>query len=508
MKPSTTLLLAGLCAAGLLTGFAARRVGSGTPVPDVSPKVITPPIAGESRTTPVSDPEIVPSRSTDTLESLAALDDANLSARLALWLVDASAADIAVFWKGRAARNSRRDVVTDLVFLNWTRLDPHAAIAAAEGSPDAENAWRAWACNDPAAALAAAIAAGPDQARAAASGIGEFHPAWLRQHFQEIPEDARYSAHISLGKWGDSGNLAEMIRFSEENGQDLDAASFDSLVRSDPSAAFAWAMKNTKPGSYSDLIDRFASQLAEQDTDELARLAALTPAGSARRKMDAALFAHLLKTDPAAAIEQAKSADIPRVAAERFAAVGLSVVKTNPGQAFELAKSLLEKCPDALRVMNMIQKPTGSGGGSGTSVPGVKALMDGLFASDPARLMDLVTPAGKRDLYNSYGFENYSDEWVNRDVTAFSDWVQQQADPAVRLAGVEKVIGQLQVDGAYHDAAGWAMDLPAENGKRFYSVNTVAENWARKDPAAAMEWLEAADLPAHEKARIQSRIRP
>jgi hypothetical protein len=47
-------------------------------------------------------------------------------------------------------------------------------------------------------------------------------------------------------------------------------------------------------------------------------------------------------------LAEAKANSVPRIAAQRLAAVGNSLVKTDPEQAFALARELFAVCPDAL----------------------------------------------------------------------------------------------------------------------------------------------------------------
>jgi hypothetical protein len=58
-----------------------------------------------------------PSHSTDTVETLAALDDSHLYARLALWLVDASEPDIVAFWRFYSKKHDCSQEITHLIFL-------------------------------------------------------------------------------------------------------------------------------------------------------------------------------------------------------------------------------------------------------------------------------------------------------------------------------------------------------------------------------------------------------
>ena len=71
-------------------------------------------------------------------------------------MLDASEEDIATFWelyvredRARSVRNEGARSIIDLVFIQWTRLNPLAATAAAEGTKFEEFAWWAWGVSRP-----------------------------------------------------------------------------------------------------------------------------------------------------------------------------------------------------------------------------------------------------------------------------------------------------------------------------------------------------------------------
>lgn len=383
-----------------------------------SPKAIV------ATATPVSK-----SRSTDTLETLARLPHVELYSRLAAWLVDASEQDIAAYWEDYRKKEFIEDFddidsIPQLVFLNWIRVDRSAAMAAVAGTSDEGYAWAVWACHDPQGSLAAALVAGPEHVRNVASGLGEFQPGWMRQHFNEIPEAARESALIGLLGTGDAQNPLEMLKFAKEHGIGSEDSTFNALVNKDPWAALDWAKEN-RTG-----LDTLVSQMAEERPDDLARLAAQSPSGEAKRMMEAALFANLIKTDPAEALAQAKAADVPRVVAERCAAVGFALVKTDPEQGFEMAGRLLAAYPDATRGRNLIQIPEGEFGGLETSLGGVTELMDALLIQDPARLMDIIFASAPVIPAEYDAFREYSYRWMRSDPAAYLEWMKRQTKPA------------------------------------------------------------------------------
>ncbi|MEO5912609.1 MAG: hypothetical protein ABIS50_00135 [Luteolibacter sp.] len=514
-KKSPSVLIAGLCVAGSLVGFTAKRLTTSDSVsqstaaasrseqyrPDASGKSVDEP----GRTAAKPKQITFPARhSTDTLETLALVDDSELYARLALWLGDASAADIAAYWSIYSKKPKRSNDITDLVFLNWTRLDPQAAIA---GSSSDQHAWWAWACHDPKGALAFATANAPDHINHVAWGIGEFHPDWLRQHFKELSKGAQDNALRGMAKWDDGQDPLDAMKFLKEVGRSITPGTFKALVRKDPWAALDWVKENPNSRSafgYSidDPMKFLVRTMADERPEDLERLAAQTPSGSLKLQMDSALFANLLKTDPEAAMEQAKSTTAPRIAAERYAAIGLTLAKSNPEQAFEIAKSLFAACPDAMQMMAMIEYPNG-GSGSGMTIPGVTEFVETLVNKDPARALQM-TIGLKSGPYGNSAFSTISGQWAERDFVGYTNWVNQQTDSAAREGGVSFVINKLQEEGNYAESADWVMTI--KDDEQSYRLSDMLSNWQRKDPAAAADWLENVDLPEVRKTELRTRM--
>ncbi len=429
MKNSPLFLILGLSGAGLLSGLAARRMTYSVvrPVLESKPASVRE-IPVKSAPAPAK-PAVPRQQTSDTLESLSALPHGELYSRLAAWLVDACEPEIAACWEDYRKREFIEDFddidsIPQLVFINWIRVDRSAAMATAAGTLDEGYAWAAWACHDPQGALTAALAAGPEHVRSVASGLGEFRPAWLRQHFNTIPEDARKWAFVGLSGTGDAQNPLEMLKFAREHGIDSEDSTFKALVNKDPWAALDWAKEN-RTG-----LDTLVSQMAEERPDDLVRLAAQSPSGEAKRMMEAALFANLIKTDPGEALAQAKAAEVPRVVAERCAAVGLALVKADPEQAFEMVGRLLAAYPDATGERNLIQIPTGQLSAQSTSVEGVDKLLDALLFHDPARLMDIIVANSPVVPVEYDTFREFSSLWQRRDVTAYVEWMKRQTDPS------------------------------------------------------------------------------
>jgi hypothetical protein len=526
MKTNPFLLLAGICAAGLLSGYAVKRISgnSAAPPPPADPA------ANGLRARGGAAVEVSPAtaavlksvgqstiRSSDTLESVKALDGADRYARLALWMVDASEPEIAAYWQHYRQQAKRENEITDLIFINWTRIDPRAATAAAKGTGDEHYAWWAWACHDPKGALEAAVAENPDRVNNVTWGIGEFHKDWLREHFDELPEDARNNALQGMAKWDDGEDPLATLEFLKEKGYGFHAGIFKVLIRKDPWAAYDWIEANgssvqSEYGGSFDAMATFVETVGEQYPDVLKRIADQAPSGEMKRQLEGVLFANLLKTDPEAAIEQARTTEAPVIAVQRLAAAGLSLIQTDPERAFELAADLFASDPDALSGTMSVETP-GGGSGWGVGTPGVDQLIDALVSKDPARAMAMNLSWASESLPESVKgpitmppnreFSLLAMKWAERDVAAYSEWVTGQQDPKVREPAAAALINQLQQGQQYDDAAAWAMSLEQS---RFHQVQNVVMNWRQSSPEDALQWLENSQLPAGEIQQIKTSL--
>lgn len=503
---------------GMFSGYAARRLTASRPA--ISPAPTVPVREGRSSGETIENTTVAPNskspaieahhvRSSDTVETLAAIKDGTLYSRLAAWMIDASETDIAAYWNSYH-KGERRNDITDLVFINWTRLNPQGAIAAVSGGKDEHYAWWAWAAHDPKGALSAAIAANPDRVNNVAWGIGEFDPQWLRDHFDQIPESARGNAMQGFSKWDDGANPLDSLKFMKEYDVDFDQGTFKALVNQDPWAAFDWIKENPslqsdRYGNGSNAMDILLSAMGREHPDDLARLAAQTPSGTLKRKMEATLFDNLLSTDPSAALEKAKTTDVPLIAVERFGKIGLPLVKTDPEKAFEMAEAIFKASPEKLEAQTKVEFKNGWTSWGGEEGP-ASELLSALLNQNPVRVLDLFSTSGGDETNPSQTFSKLSQQWATQDLVGFSNWVNTQNKPEIRDTGVNVVMYRLMEDGQFNEAIDWGMS--SEKLRSNGSLNNIIHQWKESDPVAAAEWLEAADMTEDEKSRYQAIINP
>lgn len=505
MKKKQLSRFLGLCAAGLVSGYASKRIASPPAAPPTQAKVseeqgatastqTEEPDAGKTKARMVTKRSDL--RSTDTLESIKTAEGPDLYARLALWMVDASEEDISAYWQHYRQQKGRSNEINDLIFINWTRINPQGATAAAKGTPDEHYSWWAWACHDPKGALAAAIATNPDRVNNVTWGIGEFHPTWLREHFDELPENSRMNALSGMSKWDDGSDPLEKLEFLKKHGYGVQPGVFKVLALRDPWTAYDWLQENGNSLTYygfgsKDTTSTFIDVVGEQHPDVLKRIAEQAPSGELKRKMEAALFANLLKEDPEAAVEQAKEIKAPYIAAQRLSAAGMSFIASDPDKAFELAQALFEACPQALNLHTTVEIGNSSSSSSSSESSEVNQLVDALLAKDPEKLVGMHLPKAGNDRSGLDRFHTLTNKWAEQDLTGLSEWATEQTDPVVREPAMQAVINKLQNDQNYPDAAEWAMSLSSPDS---YLHNIVA-NWSQTDPQGAAHWVETVDLP-------------
>lgn len=492
MKPRhyLWLLVAGL---GLVAGRAIPRVQSAPNQGSTShggPHAHAPPAgasAPESPGTPAV--KLTLPVSAETLESLLAYPEKDLYAPLALWLLDASAEDMARFWSSYRPRGEPKGTIRDLVFSQWVKRDPQALLAAARRGDEEAAAWSAWTMVDPDAALAA-VKDRPGMRQAVLLRISHSDP---QRALEMLKEDPALIGSFNVWK------LAERL------GQDDPAAGVDFLhqlpgaryslepafahwVKQDPRAAFAW-LNESRPSAHAGLLALLADLTVQENPELIRELAATLPAGSARRQMEATFFKQLAETDPTKAWEEARRIETPRLAAERFALLGSKLMAAKqPERALEVLGELLAKCPDAAMRNFPSIDPVDSSGLS-SAVAGMSELLDDLAGWNPTLTMAEMQEAGSKE-----GLEPVAKKWVNSDPAGFAAWTGAQQDPELADLGAGLLAGQLKDKQDYAGALEWAARISGED-KRTSAVAQSFLAWTKTDRDGALQWLDGEQLP-------------
>lgn len=443
---------------------------------------------------------VIPRRlvSTETLESILEQGDAVTYASLALWLVDAEAAEIAEYWRSFEEPNWD---MKRLLFMNWTRIDPHGALAATEGSKFAKMAWWSWASNDPAAAMAA-VGSG-DYMSQVADGLGQSQPAWLIEHFDELPEAARNSAFNGLATWKETDDPAGILDFLLEKGRGFQPHIFKNFARKDPWAAYEWLRKNGKLGLSAGGdggVGILIREMVATSPDDLGRMAAMTPAGQLKRRMEDAAFGSLMKSDPDKAYENARKTEAPLFAAKRMAMIAAGYLDSDPEKAFLIAGEILAKAGDGLspkREINVGNNRSSWGSSDGET----QGFFTSLIAKDPSRTLDMAAASASGEPGETFRYLNAS--WAASDLPSYAQWVNAQTAPEVRKVAVNIVANSLMEAGSFQEAGEWAVSSPDST----QSLRMLAWRWGRTDPEAAGAWFREADIPKETKDRLLNQIK-
>jgi hypothetical protein len=507
MQKSTLFVVLLSAASGLLCGHLGKKSNVAAAV-TVAPASSLPadrtPLLGNSQ--PTTGEEISYPRSSDTPETLLAGGAAPSYARIAAWLADATESEISKFWQAYRGNHYYSEEITNLIFIQWTRLDAPAALAAA-GEYDDIFAWRGWASHAPQAALAAAITAGDSAVNAVAQAIGEFQPAWLRANLDQIPESARQAAIEGLRNSTETADPLAALKFMRENHMSFDPSTFKALVQKDPWAALDWVIENPalQKKDYSgdsSALDLLLDSMSRQQPTDLQRLAEQTPPGQLKRQMEAALFAQLLTTAPAAALAQARATEAPLMAADRLARVGMTLVKSDPAQAFQIAKEILERNPRSLRAETEIQHKNGTmcwymSNGIADD------FIDSLIHADPVKFFDIAATAGKTATSTSSVFRNLTHKWAGSDLAGYMTWVNQQQDPIIRDDAVHQVVSSLAEKAQFHEATEWVMSTSNSPRSAYWLLST----WKKANPAEAVAWVESTAVPEAMKPAFREIIK-
>ena len=443
-------------------------------------------------------------RSADTADTLLSLDDPALYGRLALWLLDADETAISAFWPIYQRRESPDYQTSRLVFMRWTRLNPQAAIAAA-GTRDQRNAWQAWACNDPEQALAAATAAGPAETYDVIESIAQFHPKWLRAHFDQLTEHGKKAAISCMRDHAKTSDPMDVMEFARKCGDDEMAGSaFRSLAQSDPLAAWDWLQQNPALarkclGGVEYAAELLLMSIKPTQTKDLEKIAALTPPGAVKREMEGRLFDQLVTRDSGAALAEAKAIKAPLIAARRLAQVGKAFVHSDPEKAFEAAAAIFAISPRAMDEPIKVTYPGGAATWADESAQEIYRLLDGLGTKDPARTLEMALPA-MAEPTESGMFSNLTATWAERDLTGYAEWVNQQTAPRIREPAARLVVSRLCTNHQYGEALEWAMSLNAPQNSL---PDSIYRSWRENHPQEAQEWLDSANLSAERKLLIE-----
>lgn len=510
MKTLHYLWLAAV-AAGLAAGFAIPRGDRSQAAPprgtaSSSSKIDrgTAPAGAATAVPAAAEPLPV---STDSIDNLLALNSYDMYGRLGLWLLDASEEQMADFWSTYRARGETDMWIKDLVFTQWAKVNPRSLLETAKRDGEEGPAWWAWAMSDPDAVLAAVEGQSDSIRGFALRGFSNFHPERALKMLEEKPELSNvldiWDLAEEVGKDDPKAGLEFMSKYRNYS---LDT-SFKRWAREDPHEAFRWLNERSADQS---LSNAFFEATATEHPEAFAEIAASLPSGDMKRKLENAAFAQLAATDPEAALEQVREVDVPRIAAERYAALGKELISSQPERALEILGELLGKCPDATYRTNWIEYPNGRSG-SEAGIQAVNEFISELAAANPRQTMEAVLEIGEPASTSGHpslrarggnGPAQVARVWAANRPEEFATWCESQDDTMLGM-GAGILSDQMVRQQDYEGAIAWAMRIPDTNGQT-NSLSQTLSQWAHTDRESAGKWFAEAPLTEEQRTNLQS----
>lgn len=502
---------------GLAAGIGAGKLGGGpaasTAAPATAAAATKPPKSGknghaatEAKVSFVK-PGPLPT-STDTVETLLALDRGPLYARLGLWLLDASEEDMTAFWEGYYQREDPNDTVKDLLFTQWSKKNAAGMLAVARRTGCEISAMWSWSMSDPQGMLAYVEGKDPSMRNYGLRGLAFFHPELARQMLEEDPALAGTFEMEQLAAMLFKGDAkAEMDFLGKYRKEEYyTAQSLKKWAEQDPHRAFEWLNSH---GGEEYVHQLFLQGVVKEHPEALPELAATLPQGAMRRQFEMAAFTHLAETDPDKAREEALGIEVPRLAAERLAVLGKTLANEDPARALEVLADIYAKCPDVTRRMSWTRYPDGSGSG-GSGVAGFHEFITTLTGKEPEQtmqaLMDLEarnSPGGGREDSDRYHLGSYqvARTWAEKDLEGYAAWSQAQQAPEIRDMGASIASEQLRGRNDFSGAIVWAQRITDERSQSNAILHVVG-SWVSRDRAAAQRWFEEAELPDQARKKL------
>jgi len=345
-----SLLLLAVIPAGFATGYFARPDQPGPA--QVADSLSENPARSRTAVLPaasVSDPKSQPIpqdlRSADFIDDLLAVPADELYERLALWLVDAESSQIHELFTHLSKRPDLHIRHSGLLFTRWAISDPLAAIAAAKATSYARLPWLGWAKKQPLAAFRHAMEHDRSMLEYVLMSIGESDPELARSllaNHPDIPQDLASSGLIR-GLAHDDPEAA--LDLALQTGRH-DFGPHEAWLRKDPHAAFQWFLKNREfYATHDSQTDAVIQSIVRENPEVLEELAASTPPGALRRKMEAALFDRLAAENPEKALAEARANPSPLIARERLAKIGALQSEQDPQAARAILEEILKLPP-------------------------------------------------------------------------------------------------------------------------------------------------------------------
>lgn len=432
-------------------------------------------------------------QSADTAMALHALPTGALYDRMALFLLEAKAEDFPAFYEEFQKRSDRSHDLNELLFIAWTRVDPEAAITASRGTDDFKYAYWAWACHDPGAALAAALARNEGMMNVT-RGIGEFHPTWLKEHWNLIPEDQRRNAIEGLAKWPDSETPEITLRLLAKMGLssyfNLSEETILALTRQDPAHAYDVIKELLgDPGSYGSrkMIDSFIASLSRYEPELLGEIAAVTKSPVYKNEIQLAQFKSLLRENSEAAKAIIESTPKGWLKEDFAIMYANHLLSADPERGFEYAVNFLKNEFTTSERFTEIkwERITVR---NGTSDAGSGELINSLIRRDAPALLNGLLPDSPSN-GGGEALRTASEGWASQDFEAYVNWLGgHQDNSAIYEGGVSTIVNVLKNQGEFEAGMEWMESISRGEEKTNFQMSDLYRNWVSSNPEAATAW--------------------
>ena len=131
--------------------------------------------------------------------------------------------------------------------------------------------------------------------------------------------------------------------------------------------------------------------------------------------------------------------------------------------------------------------------------------MAALIATNPAGILGLAISRVGPSNQAPTSLSHLTQRWAQDDLPAYADWVNRQSDPSIRDKAEAVLIQQLQSNEQHPEAMEWVMSRESSKKR---NLENCLRNWREEEPAAALQWLEAADLPEEERRQLIKDTKP
>ncbi|YCM42279.1 hypothetical protein V2O64_13285 [Verrucomicrobiaceae bacterium 227] len=488
MKVSRSLLYPCLVLAGGAVGWQVKRTSG-----DVfdSPKSLA---REDFKADPRQD-SFQPSNlsSTDTAGELLSLPGGELYDRLALFLLDAEAADFPGVFKDYQERDDQSEELTALILFAWCRVDPEGAVRTIRGTKDEEILFRALAGNDPESALSRGLG-DATSLEATVNGIGEFHPEWLAENWHRIPKEARSSAFSGLTKWPNTQNpeVSLSLLLRENSHIPPNAQTLLALVRDDLKGAFALLqnLEDGVPNYYvGSNLDFLIETLREYEPSRLDELTSLATTPKDKSAVTVAQFQGLLKDNPLAARSLVDSFPSSWLKEDLAMAFSRNLLETDPEAAIAYAGDFFNR--ETISWERGVSIATDDKSTTFQPRPSeASQLFTELFNQDAPKFLDVLASKVETRSNGEEGvsanFRKAAEQWMNKDLLEFADWVNEhQQNERVFDYGASRVSDQLSRRGDYETAVDWAQSR-SDGGDE--QLPGIYKRWLNNQPEAAVAW--------------------